>query len=55
METMQNVLISTAKNARKECSYIYPENRIEKIRYVNKSLIDKMIQLCRDNNYIVEC
>ena len=51
METMQDILISTAKTARNECSYMYPENRVEKIRYVNTKLIEKMIQLCNDNNY----
>lgn len=51
LETFHDIMTATARSARNECSYVFPETRFDKILFVNKKLIEKMIQLCKDNDY----
>lgn len=50
-EGVDDILTGTARSARNECSYEYPETRPSKIQYVNTKLIEKMTQLFKDNGY----
>ena len=53
MEGLQNIMTSAARCGRLECGYDYPETRGEKIQYVNIKLIEKFVDLFKDNGY--EC
>lgn len=51
LEGFAEILTTIASTSRYECGYKYPENRPDKIYYVNQKLFEKMMEMCENEGY----